>query len=87
MPNKQMREITIQFNVTGTCCQTIRLDDECTLSDKEIIEELESGGLVTATHEGSHLCFINGFNMYERIGKVVGSDMSCELEDYENVSP
>ena len=81
-----MREITIKFSVTGTCCQTIRLDDECELTAEEIVEELNMGGLVTATHEGSHLCWINGFNMYERIGKIVGSDMSCELEDYENVS-
>lgn len=81
-----MREITIMFNVMGTCCQTIQIDDECELTDKEIVQELNSDGLVTATHEGSHLCEINGFNMLGRIGKVIGSDMNCELEDYKDVS-
>lgn len=82
-----MREITIKFNVVGTCCQTIEIANEYELSDEEIITELNMGGLITETHEGGLLRQVTGFNGLYAIGYINGSDMSCELEDFENVSP
>lgn len=82
-----MREITINFNVTGTCCQTIKINDECELTDEEIITELNMGGLITETHEGGFLRQVTGFHGLNVIGYIDGSDMSCEYEDFKDVSP
>lgn len=86
MKKKLPREITIKFSVVGTCYQTIQIDDGCELTDKQIIEELESGGLVTTVQENGHLCEVTGFNFLSKIGTVVGSDTDCEYEDFKNAS-
>ncbi len=81
-----MREITIQFNVTGTCCQTIQIEDECELTDKEIIEGLEHGALFTTVQDGGDLLELSGVNQLVQIGFVCGSDTDCEYKDFEDVS-
>lgn len=81
-----MRKITVRFNVTGTCCQTIEIEDECELTDEEIIEGLEHGALFTTAQDGGDLLELTGVNGLNKIGVIDGSDIDCEYEDFENVS-
>lgn len=80
------REITIKFSVMGTCCQTIKIDNKCELTDREIIEGLEAGRLLTGVESGK-LYKISDVNKFDVIGTVVDSDMGCGYRDFENVSP
>ena len=63
------------------------IDDKCELTDEEIVEGLEHGGLFTTVQNGGDLLELSGVNKLVKIGFVRGSDCDCEYEDFENVSP
>ncbi len=81
-----MREITVMFGVQGYACQTLRIDNECQLTDKEIINGLNSGGIpsiLTTLQEGGNLITIDEDGDIADIGTVLGCDIDCEYDDFE----
>ena len=82
-----MREITIKFNVVGTCCQTIEIDNRCELTNEEIIEGLEKGVLFTGVLSGKLYKLSDDSKLPSLVvGTVDGCDIECEYDDFEDVS-
>jgi len=69
------REISISVMAEGWFKETIELNDDCTLTDAEILEKLNKGELVTTIQENG---FLDITATGESIGKIL--DVNNELE-------
>jgi len=78
-----MRTLQITFSVHGSCTQTIEIENDCPLSDQEILDGLNGNGTVcTSLMEGGSV-----LDFAERgegiIGHVIVSSVDAEYEDFE----
>ena len=73
------REITISFYAAGNITQTISVEDDCTLSDEEIVQGLENGEVSTTMREGGTVLDENS----AVIGVVDNTDNNLEYTNFE----
>jgi len=79
---KMGKRIGIAFSVSGTCYQTIELNDDCTYTPDEVLEMLNSGDAITSVQEGGDLVIIGGAE-WNVIGEVTQAAMDSEYSDFE----
>jgi len=77
------RNIKISFLAQGHVNQSIEIEDECKLSDEEIIAGLNSGGILTTIQEGHTLICFGLQSKMTVIGTIDNVDNNLEYTDFE----
>ena len=75
------RTVKISFYTSGNVTQTIEVEDDCTLSDAEIVEGLERGEVLTTMREGGTV-FVLGDD-FPIIGVVDDVENALEYTNFE----
>lgn len=83
------RELKVKFSVEGWVEQTIRLADDCPLTDNQLIQALnggqEHGLILTTVQEGGHLSQLAGGGESRVLGTVTSTLMETDYFDFDTV--
>ena len=77
-----MKTVDISFLVQGHITQTIELPPDCNLTGDEIIEQLDSGKMLTTIQEGGDVIMVNSEGI-DIVASVLNVDNELEYSDYE----